>query len=78
MVVILKVVVYYGVVDMVCPYEMLECPRTLLWSCLNIVNVDGGYFDGLGRICACCEVSMNTADQRHPCYHRGRHDGRIG
>jgi hypothetical protein len=62
---------------MVCPDEMFESPRTFFRSCLNIVDFNGRDVDGLGRICACCEISVDAIDQRHPSYHWSRHDGSL-
>lgn len=72
-IVVLKVVVYYGVVDVVGSDEMFESPGPFFWSCLDIVGLYGGDVDGLGRICARCEISVYTIDQRYPSYHRSGH-----
>lgn len=49
-IVVLKVVVYYGVVDVVGSDEMFESPGPFFWSCLDIVDLYGGDVNGLSRI----------------------------
>jgi hypothetical protein len=78
MVVVLEVVVDYRVVDMVCPDEMFEGPGTFLGRCLDIMNVDRGDVNVLGRIGAGREIPVKAADQRHPGDHWSRHAGRLG
>ena len=73
MIVVLKVVIYNGVVDMVGSDEMFESPGTFFWSCLDIVDLNGGNADALSRICGRCEISLYTIDQRYPSYHWSGH-----
>ena len=74
MIVVLKVVIYNGVVDMVGSDEMFESPGTFFWSCLDIVDLNGGNAVALSRICGRCEISLYTIDQRYPSYHWSGHD----
>ena len=39
-IVVLQIMVQYCVVDMVRFYEVLERPRPLLWSCLDVVDLN--------------------------------------
>jgi hypothetical protein len=62
---------------MVCPDKMFESPGTFFWCCLYIVDFNRRDIDRLRRVCACCEISVNAVDQRHPSYHRSRHGGSL-
>lgn len=77
MIVVPKVVVQDRVVDMVSADQMFESPGSFLRRCFDIVDLHGWEVDGLRRIRAGCEISVNSIDKRHPSYHRGRHGGRV-
>ncbi len=77
-IVVLKVVVYDGVVDVVGSDEMFESPGPFFWSSFDIVDLYGGDVDGLSRICARCEISLYTIDQRYPSYHWSGHYCSLG
>lgn len=49
MIVELQVVIDDGVVDVVCPDQMLERPRSLLGRLFNLVNLDRGNVHALSR-----------------------------
>ena len=50
MVVILKVMIQDGVVHMVGPQEVLECPRPLVCFGFDVLDIDGRDVDGSGRL----------------------------
>lgn len=61
------------VVDVVCPDQVLQRSRTLLWSCFHLIDFDTGEIDGLCGIVACCKVPVYGVEGWRQSDHGRRH-----